>query len=350
MPAGSAISVFTILGLATLAFGVALPEHHNTNPTSRAVHARRHARLQERNSGFSLADSYKGNNFFDGFDFFNDADPTHGMVDYVNRDEAFSRNLSFINAQGQAVIRVDKTTYLGPGQNRKSVRLQSKKTYGNSLIVLDLATMPHGCSVWPAFWTTSAAQQWPQGGEIDILEGVNEMTNQMTLHTRPGCVLDTAAHVVKQFTGKILATNCDAAANGNAGCGVSDPEPKSYGHEFNINGGGVFATLTDSTGIRIWRFNRDQVPQDLLNGDSPNPEGWPAPKAFWASSTCARDFIDQKQQMIFDITLCGDWAGAPGVFSSMGCPGTCADMVMNPDNYKWARFIVNSLRVFKHNS
>lgn len=40
------------------------------------------------------------------------------------------------------------------------------------------------CSVWPAWW--SQAQDWPQGGEIDTFEGVNQVTmNQMALHTEP---------------------------------------------------------------------------------------------------------------------------------------------------------------------
>lgn len=42
------------------------------------------------------------------------------MVDYVDAEEAFRSNLTFVNDQGQAVIRVDKTTQLQAGEYRKS--------------------------------------------------------------------------------------------------------------------------------------------------------------------------------------------------------------------------------------
>ncbi|EJD48166.1 hypothetical protein AURDEDRAFT_61328, partial [Auricularia subglabra TFB-10046 SS5] len=281
------------------------------------------------------------------FDFFDHRSPTNGNAEYVNKDVAMGENLTYINRKGQAVVRVDRTTHLAPGQMRKSVRLQSKKHYGNSLIAIDLETMPHGQSVWPAFWTLSAARPWPYGGEIDIVEGVNEDGNQMTLHTSAGCRLDDSARFRKLFTGRVLQTNCDVFATGNTGCGVKDEDPKSYGHEFNINGGGVFATLTDPSGIRIWRFARDSVPADLTDPNAtPNPDAWPAPKAFWSADGCTREFIDQKQQMILNIEIGGDWASQ--VFNVPGV--SLEQFVANPENYKWARFTVNWIRVYQHAS
>ena len=35
--------------------------------------------------------------------------------------------------------------------------------------------------------------------------------------------------------------------------------------------------------------------------------------------------------MIFDITLCGDWAGA--TYNSAGYSGTCAERVADPTNF-----------------
>jgi hypothetical protein len=56
-------------------------------------------------------------------------------------------------------------------RGRDSVRITSLKSYEDSVIVLDLEHMPEGCSTWPAFWTLSKAGPWPNGGEIDIIEG-----------------------------------------------------------------------------------------------------------------------------------------------------------------------------------
>jgi hypothetical protein len=88
------------------------------------------------------------------------------------------------------VMRADYKTVLNPsGAGRNSVRIRSKKTYTHHLVVLDARHMPQGCGTWPAFWETSE-NGWPAYGELDILEGVNDVSpNQATLHTLPGCTM-----------------------------------------------------------------------------------------------------------------------------------------------------------------
>ncbi len=49
-----------------------------------------------------------------------------------------------------------------------SVRIQTKKTYNSGLFVADFFSMPHGCSVWPAYWTVGDGN-WPDTGEVDII-------------------------------------------------------------------------------------------------------------------------------------------------------------------------------------
>jgi hypothetical protein len=69
-------------------------------------------------------------------------------------------------------MRADHVNVVGPNERgRRSVRIISNAAYDELVLVLDLQHMPEGCSTWPAFWTKSATGPWPQGGEIDILEG-----------------------------------------------------------------------------------------------------------------------------------------------------------------------------------
>lgn len=72
-------------------------------------------------------------------------------------------------------MRSDNLKVVPPGaRGRDSVRIISKASYSESVMVLDIAHMPEGCGTWPAFWTLSAEGPWPEGGEIDIIEGKHE--------------------------------------------------------------------------------------------------------------------------------------------------------------------------------
>jgi hypothetical protein len=87
---------------------------------------------------------------------------------------------------------------------------------------------------------------WPQGGEIDTFEGVNNVTSaQMGLHTEPGCTQAGANQ-----TSKIVdATDCDSNANNNQGCVTRNPDPIGYGAPLAAGGGGVWVTEFASSGI-----------------------------------------------------------------------------------------------------
>ena len=142
---------------------------------------------------------------------------------------------------------------------RPSVRVSSRasfdvNTFGGSdtlLVVADIAHAPTGCAVWPAFWMLGP--QWPDDGEIDIIEGWNGVeTTQSTLHTGPGCTQQQVHS--SQFSGRrakstvhptVNVTDCfvHAASQGaNQGCGIVG-SPGSLGEQFNSKGGGTFATL-----------------------------------------------------------------------------------------------------------
>ncbi|MBW0521348.1 hypothetical protein O181_061063 [Austropuccinia psidii MF-1] len=350
-----------------------LPSYGKSNFEHPSQKHRTHQKISARNigAGINLAIStstrnqtsntkkYKlslesaGSKFFDDWDFFSEADPTHGMVNYQTADEAWKSGLVYVGPSSSnknlitATMKVDNSTWLQDGQNRNSIRLSSKKSFKYGLLVLDVVKMPFGCSTWPAFWTVG--QNWPTDGEIDIVEGVNMLTtNQMTLHTAPGCSIQNP--MLQEAVGKVLSTNCDAHAASNTGCGVTDPSDCSYGQPFNKDGGGVFAMEWTPSGISVWRFRRSQIPLDLRQGRTPEPSKWSVrPMAHWSDNAC-NSLKDQfgEHKIIFDITLCGDWAGSDGVYNANGqCQGTCASSVKNPTNFNDAFWEVASVRLYQ---
>ncbi len=137
-------------------------------------------------------------------------------------------------------MRVD-TTPTVPG-NRRSVRITTTYSYTGGLVLLDAVHMPTGCGTRPAFW--SNGPNWPVGGEIDIVEGVNDYAdNQATIHTSHGCTIASADSATLGISGNVVGgTNCAAAETGNAGCGMTATQSNSYGAGFNNNGGGVYAS------------------------------------------------------------------------------------------------------------
>lgn len=133
-----------------------------------------------------------------------------------------------------------------------------------------------------------------------------------------------------KVTGETLGTACASSGQDNTGCAFRDTDARSYGKGFNSAGGGVYAHLWDSTGIRMWHFARDEIPKDITE-EKPNPSAWPPPAALFAASTCNIEEHFHDHVLTIDTTLCGDWAGA--TYASAGCPGTCADAVADPKNF-----------------
>ncbi|CEL57827.1 putative glycosidase C21B10,07 OS=Schizosaccharomyces pombe (strain 972 / ATCC 24843) GN=SPBC21B10.07 PE=3 SV=1 [Rhizoctonia solani AG-1 IB] len=297
---------------------------------------------------YTIEDRFSGKDFFSDKNwwFFNFPDPTNGQVNYLNKADATAAGLAYVQPDGVAVMKVDNSTKLEKGQARKSVRIQSSKQYDGGLFVADFLHMPYGCSVWPAYWTVG--DNWPNNGEIDILENVNLATaNQYTLHTGPNstCTLDTNPIAKYKSTSNMMGKVCASKEGDNAGCGFSDPEPASYGEAFNKAGGAVIAMEWTKTGIRIWRFKRDSIPADL-QGDAanPNPETWGAPVASWTDAACDIANEVKKHNIVINTTLCGGWAG--DAYGSSGCPGTCTDQVMEPSNYNNAYWEIKSITVY----
>jgi len=297
-------------------------------------------------SSWVIQQIYEGQSFFNAWSFATYPDPTHGQVQYVSKEWAQKSGMVYTNNLGQAIMQVDHWSTLAQGQARNSVRIESYAVYNKGLFILDVDAAPWGCGVWPAWWT--CGPNWPKGGEIDILEGVHDnVHNAVTFHTQPGCYLPTPnpkTSVGPNSTGWTQGTDCDAYANSNSGCQTIDTSQASYGTEFNVLKGGVFAMMWANDGIRVWFFHRAAIPADL-QGNVPQPNNWGKPVAFLQDNLCSTNQIFYDHQIIFDITFCGDWAGTS--YISSGCPGTCSERVMQPGNFANASWTINSLQVYR---
>ncbi|WRT63877.1 uncharacterized protein IL334_000803 [Kwoniella shivajii] len=296
-------------------------------------------------SSYKLAKSYTGKSFFDGFDWKTFDDPTHGRVNYVSETDARNKNLSYVSDHNTFVMRTDYKHKVQPGQRgRDSVRIESKDTFGNGIFIADIQHMPVGCGTWPAFWT-STTDQWPNGGEIDIIEGVNGRgTNQGTLHTTPGCTIPKNV----DESGQQLSSDCAVHGSDNQGCGVKDNRRDSFGPAFNKISGGWYVMKRSDTGIKMWFWPRGgHAPADVRTGAAHvDPAHFGKPFANFPSTQCNMKEHFGQHRIIFDNTLCGDWAGA--VYGQQGCPSTCEDHVMNnPDAFKDAYWKVRALRVYE---
>lgn len=240
-------------------------------------------------------------------------DPTAGYVNYV--DQTTATNNGYINTDNGLVYMGVDDTNVATGSGRDSVRITSNAAYNYGLFALDVSHMPGGiCGTWqaplqvfilfeigaladishhrPAFWMVGP--NWPNDGEIDIIEGVNDNANNaMTLHTSDGCsITDNGA-----FTGTLTTSNCYVYAPGqadNAGCDIQNQNTQSYGDNFNSNGGGVIAMEWTSSDINIWFFPRGTTPSDLEAG-IPDPASWKEPVAqYQGDCNIPSHFVDMQ--------------------------------------------------------
>ncbi|KAK4686775.1 hypothetical protein P7C73_g3342, partial [Tremellales sp. Uapishka_1] len=304
----------------------------------------------------SLVRSYEGSTFFDRWTYYGNYDnTTEGDAEYVNRTVAVgSPELTYINSAGNAIIKVDNTSTVAYNDKRNTVKILSTDTYDvGSVWVLDAVHLPYGCSVWPSFWSENVAETWPEGGEIDTFEGVNnQVSNQMALHTESGCSLTASSSA---YTGIVNATDCDYSANDNSGCGVTVDNSASYGAAFASAGGGAFITELSETGISIWFFSRTDIPSAVTNANaSIDTRELGTPSAFWSNTGCNIQNYFKAQSLILDITLCGSWAGQSAILASTGCSAltgteTCYETyVLDGANYADAYFEIKSIKVYSN--
>ncbi|KAL2154185.1 hypothetical protein VTH82DRAFT_2861 [Thermothelomyces myriococcoides] len=320
-----------------------------------------------RADSYTLVDTFDASNFFDEFDFFTEPDPTHGFVQYVDGYTANRKGLAGF-ASGGIYLGVDFNSTTTTG--RASVRLTSRKSYTKGLFVADIAHMPAGtaesssCGLWPAFWMFGP--DWPNSGEIDILEGVNsQTTNSVSLHTGPGC---TVSNVGSLPGTELVSAECQA----DVGCTQNTSAPNNYGASFNAAGGGIYAVEWTDAAIKVWFLPRDSPVTNELSSSSSSstttstsrvndintttiitldPSTFGTPLAVFAGGPeCAIADHFANHNLVVDTTFCGDWAGR--VWDSdatcAALADTCEEYVgAHPEAFADAYWIFRSIRVYQ---
>lgn len=172
-------------------------------------------------------------------------------------------------------MRVETTPNVA--STRQSIRITTLSHWNGGLFIMDAVHMPTGCATWPYVLelfnfdclisdpahfglmvclrfilfshfvlNLKPGPNWPITGEIDIVEGVNNYTNnQATVHTNVGCTIPSSSGSALSISGTVVGgTNCAADQTGNQGCGVRASTSNSFGAAFNNNGGGVYASTS----------------------------------------------------------------------------------------------------------
>jgi hypothetical protein len=183
---------------------------------------------------------------------------------------------------------------------------ESGQPGGLTDLIVSLSKWLQGVLYSPKFWIffgnalTDPPNLGPAGGEIDIVEGVNNQPqNQATLHTSEGCVAQSDPN--HPSTGQLTNANCGVDNGDNTGCGFTDTDSdNSYGQAFNDNGGGVYVMQWVETGISVWFFPRNNIPADIT-ANHPTPWTWKDPFAHWASAGCDTNQFFNNNYAIFDM-------------------------------------------------
>ncbi|KAH9923010.1 endo-1,3(4)-beta-glucanase-like protein [Amylocystis lapponica] len=302
---------------------------------------------------YNLNANYVGTDFLSSWTHETISDPTGGRVNYVDQSTALADNLTY--ASGNTLImRTDDTTVLSSsGAGRNSVRLKSNAQYTTHVVVFDIRHMPQGCATWPAAWETND-DNWPSAGEVDItivryrrLEGVNDVTpNTISLHVGSTCSMPAS----RAETGTPVNNDCNVNTDGNSGCNVQNPSDNSYGTAFNSAGGGWYVMERTTSYINVWFWSRSDgsVPSDVSGAaNSVDTSSWGTPVALFPDNSCNLAEVLAANNIIFDLTLCGSWAGVDSVYSNAGCSGNCVDHVNNdPSAFTEAYWDVAGVRVY----
>jgi len=122
---------------SSLPFLVLGSDFHSSLRPRHREHARNVTVESHNNRPYILKDIYQGYLFLmfvhrvsrsytlitstlSGWDFFTEADPTHGNVNYQSKEDAIAKGLAYVQLDGTTVLAVDDTSNIAVGGNRNS--------------------------------------------------------------------------------------------------------------------------------------------------------------------------------------------------------------------------------------
>lgn len=312
---------------------------------------------------YELRDSYMPQGFFSKWDFWTDADPSNGAVQYLSREAAAAAGMLKEEAD-HAYFGVDMARQVEQGAGRPSVRIQSKASYNSGLFVARINHAPTGCGTWPAFWLygEDPLHPWPTWGEYDVAESINNMKRGMTtLHTSERCTQegvtagsDFLSEWEKGTNNRDAADNCDVKTPGqweNQGCSQKGPM-NSWGQPFNAQGGGTYAAEWDPEAehIRTWFWPAGMEPSDI-SSRLPMPDTWGTPFSYFSlkKGTCDSNHF-KNMRLVFTLNMCGDLAdpyfgdACPALAKQMSCQELAEQ---HPELLSEAYWSVASLDVYQ---
>ncbi len=221
--------------------------------------------------------------------------------------------------------------------------------------------MPVGCGVWPAWWSTPSNPNggWPNGGEIDIIEGVNDYSlNTYSIHTTDGCTMPGNINMKGKFTLQDnRAYNCASSATGNQGCGVTSIRLVTLAFSTTRTAVEFTSCTGTNRGISTYFFPKGSVPSDI-SGGSPDPSNWGEPQAHWPATQCNMSNYFYNHVVVFTNSVCGDWAGSGSVWGnamngqSQSCQastgqGSCSAYLGSNPDMSQAYWTINSLKIYQ---
>jgi len=272
--------------------------------------------------GFELSMKAEGEEFFDHFTFV-EVDDVHGAHQFTNRSEAQEQETIVVNDDHVELKfgGLRQPSFDGEAMKRYGVNIHTNKAWDPAtgfLAVMHYKNIPYGCGVWPSFWAMNSDRVWPGGGELDIMEFASYSPNKVTFHIAGQCELDQQKVAECAPMGKNTESSVDCETNyfiNKLGCMPDQRQPDG---EFFSKNPGVIAAEWTSKHIIVYHIPEDSIPEDLKS-EKPETSGWKKwILAYLPLKPDCKSAVGP-QELVLNMQLCGDWAGA--TFGSHQCGG-----------------------------